>query len=564
MNRRWIVLTLAVSFMAACATSQSPTPELEPTQARPTRTPPPPATAVPTISPVILQVGEPLSDFRGRYFSASGDCTACHQNLEDESGSDVSIGSAWRSSMMANSARDPFWQASVRSEIASRPNAAASIENTCATCHMPMARYTDRVEGGQAGIFGSDLIDPDHPLHDLAMDGVSCTLCHQVLDEGLGFQASYNGGFEVDLETAPGERLIYGPYSVDEPAVIAMQAASGYVPTQGLQLGDSELCGTCHTFFAGSTFPIQTTYFEWFYSDARGVQTCQDCHMPEAVGGVRIATASEFPRSPFAEHVLVGGNAYMLELLKTFVDELSLTASAEQFEITKQRTIDQLQNRSVEIEIEEIRLSGGRLTADLRIKNLAGHKFPSGFPSRRAWIRFVIEDSSGQIVFESGGFDALGKIIYNNGDQDPTRFEPHYLAVVQPEQVQIYESIMADANGEITTELMGAVEYLKDNRIMPAGQDKFGAVESIQPSGKAVGDEDFQGGVDEIQYAIDLRQFQGPFTVTIEVLYQSISPTWTEAMRGQASDETVRFLRLYDAVPNIPVVVARESIEIGG
>lgn len=558
-----MVLTLAVVFMPACATSQSPTPELEPTQARPTRTPPPPATAVPTISPVILQVGEPLSDFRGRYFAASGACTACHQNLEDESGSDVSIDASWRSSMMANSARDPFWQASVRSEVASRPNAAASIENTCATCHMPMASYTDRVEGGQAGIFGSDLLDPDHPLHELAMDGVSCTLCHQVLDEGLGFQASYNGGFEVDLETAPGERLIYGPYSVDEPAVIAMQAASGYVPTQGLQLGDSELCGTCHTFFAGSTFPIQTTYFEWFYSDSRGVQTCQDCHLPEAVGGVRIATTSEFPRSPFAEHVLVGGNAYMLELLKTFVDELSLTASAEQFEITKQRTIDQLQNRSVEIEIEEMRLSGGRLTADLRIKNLAGHKFPSGFPSRRAWIRFVIEDSSGQIVFESGGFDALGKITHNNGDQDPTRFEPHYLAVVQPEQVQIYESIMADANGEITTELMGAVEYLKDNRIMPAGQDKFGAVESIQPSGKAVGDEDFQGGVDGIQYAIDLRQFQGPFTVTIEVLYQSISPTWTEAMRGQASDETVRFLRLYDAVPNIPVVVARESIEIG-
>lgn len=558
-----MVLTLAVPFMAACATSQSPTPELEPTQARPTRTPPPPATAVPTISPVILQVGEPLSDFRGRYFSASGACTACHQNLEDESGADVSIDSSWRSSMMANSARDPFWQASVRNEIASRPNAAASIENTCATCHMPMASYTDRVEGGQAGIFGSDLLDPDHPLHELAMDGVSCTLCHQVLDEGLGFQASYNGGFEVDLETAPGERLIYGPYSVDEPAVIAMQAASGYVPTQGLQLGDSELCGTCHTFFAGSTFPIQTTYFEWFYSDSRGVQTCQDCHLPEAVGGVRIATTSEFPRSPFAEHVLVGGNAYMLELLKTFVDELGLTASAEQFEITKQLTIDQLQNRSVEIEIEEIRFSGGRLTADLRIKNLAGHKFPSGFPSRRAWIRFVIEDSSGQIVFESGGFDALGKITHNNGDQDPTRFEPHYLAVVQPEQVQIYESIMADANGEITTELMGAVEYLKDNRIMPAGQDKFGAVESIQPSGKAVGDEDFQGGVDGIQYAIDLRQFQGPFTVTIEVLYQSISPTWTEAMRGQASDETVRFLRLYDAVPNIPVVVASESIEIG-
>jgi hypothetical protein len=261
--------------------------------------------------------------------------------------------------------------------------------------------------------------------------------------------------------------------------------------------------------------------------------------------------------------VLVGGNAYMLELLKTFVEELCLTASAEQFDVTRQRTVEQLGNQTVELEIEKMHLSGGRLTADIRLKNLAGHKFPSGFPSRRAWIRFVIEDGSGQIVFESGGTDAVGKIIHNNGDDDPTVFEPHYMAIVQPEQVQIYESIMANASGEVTTELMGAAEYLKDNRIMPAGQDKFGAVESIQPRGKAVGDEDFQGGVDEIQYAIDLREETGPFTVIVEVLYQSIAHPWIEAMRNLGTEEVKQFLRLYDAVPNAPVVVARESIEIG-
>lgn len=98
---------------------------------------------------------------------------------------------------------------------------------------------------------------------------------------------------------------------------------------------------------------------------------------------------------------------------------------------------------------------------------------------------------------------------------------------------------------------------------MPAGQDKFGAVESIQPRGNAVGDEDFQGGVDEIQYAIDLRNEQGPFTVTLEVSYQSIAHPWTESMRGLGTDEVERFLRLYDSVPNVPVVIARESVEIG-
>ena len=573
MKNRWIVWSIAglqigILLLAACATSQPATPTSNPTPARPTRTPPPPATAIPTVSPIILQAGEPLSEHRGRYFSASGVCTPCHQNMKDDSDANVSIDEFWRSSMMANSARDPFWQASVRNETIARPEQALSIEDTCATCHMPMASYTQGVNGVQFEIFGSGLtspglLDPEHPLHDLAMDGVSCTLCHQVIEEGLGFQSSYNGGFEVDIETEPGDRVAYGPYSVEEPHIVSMQSTSGYIPTQGLHLGDSELCGTCHTYFVGSSFPLQTTYFEWFYSDHRGVQTCQDCHMPEAVGGVRIATESDFPRSPFSEHVLVGGNAYMLDLFKTFVDDLGLTASAEQFEVTRQRTVEQLRNQTVELEFEQMHLSGGRLTADLRIKNLTGHKFPSGFPSRRAWIRFVIADGNGQIVFESGGTDAVGRIIHNNGDADPTVFEPHYLAIVQPEQVQIYESIMANASGEIITELMGATEYLKDNRIMPAGQDKFGAVEAIQPRGNAVGDEDFQGGVDEIQYAIDLREETGPFTVTVEVLYQSIAHPWVDAMRGLGSDEVEKFLRKYDAVPNEPVVVASETIEIG-
>ncbi|MFQ5944167.1 MAG: hypothetical protein ACE5JF_11490 [Anaerolineales bacterium] len=564
MHKRIVFFALAASFLPGCAGNQPPAPTLEPTQARPTRTPPPPATAVPTVGPVILLSGAPLSEHRGRYFSASGVCTPCHQNLEDDSGSDVSIDAFWRSSMMANSARDPFWQASVRSEILSNPDESASIEDTCATCHMPMARYSEAKEGGQVKVFGDGLTDPDHPLHDLAMDGVSCTLCHQVIEEGLGFQTSYNGGFEVDIETISGERVVYGPYTVEEPHLVAMRDASGYIPAQGLHLGDSELCATCHTYFVRSTFPLQTTYFEWFYSDHRGVQTCQDCHMPEATGGVRIASSSEFPRSPFAEHVLVGGNVYMLELLKTFVDQLELTASAAQFEVTQQRTVELLQNQAVELEIDEMRLSGGRLTADIRIRNLSGHKFPSGFPSRRAWIRFVVVDGNGQIVFESGGVDASGRIVHNNGDKDITALEPHYLAIVQQEQVQIYESIMMNADGEITTHLMQAAQYLKDNRIMPAGQDKFGAVESIQPRGKAVGDEDYQGGVDEIQYAIDLRQEQGPFSVTVEVLYQSIAHPWIEAMRGRGSEETEGFLRLYDAVPNIPVVVASETVEMDG
>ena len=49
-------------------------------------------------------------------FHTSDRCMACHNQLTTPNGQDVSIGLDWRSSMMANSARDPYWQASIRRE----------------------------------------------------------------------------------------------------------------------------------------------------------------------------------------------------------------------------------------------------------------------------------------------------------------------------------------------------------------------------------------------------------------------------------------------------------------
>src|SRR5688572_30210979 len=64
-------------------------------------------------------------------FQTSSECMACHNSLTTPSGEDVSIGAAWRGSMMANSARDPYWQASVRREIMDHPDAVEEIENEC-------------------------------------------------------------------------------------------------------------------------------------------------------------------------------------------------------------------------------------------------------------------------------------------------------------------------------------------------------------------------------------------------------------------------------------------------
>ncbi len=50
----------------------------------------------------------------------------------------------------------------------------------------------------------------------------------------------------------------------------------------------------------------------------------------------------------------------------------------------------------------------------------------------------------------------------------PDRFEPHYAEIRNAGQVQIYEAIMADSKGAVTTGLLHAVRYLKDNRTAAA------------------------------------------------------------------------------------------------
>ncbi len=561
-------LLLGFALLAGCIPTPAPIPTATPAPARPTRTPPPPPTPILTPTVEAIYEGRPLSTYQGTLFAASGACTPCHQGMTDDMGADVSIDSAWRASLEANAAIDPFFLAVAQAETTSRPEPAGQIEDTCAKCHMPMASTTLAEDDELARIFEDGLLNPKHELHELATDGVSCTLCHQITESGLGFPDSYGGGYEIDTSRSPGERLIYGPYSVEEEALDLMQISSGYVPTQGLHIAQSELCATCHTLFTSgqfeSGFPLQATYMEWFYSDYRRVRSCQDCHMPEAVGGVRIASSSEYPRSPFNQHLFPGSNAYMLELFGVFAEEFDLAASAAEISESHARTLAFMGSEAAQVVLEEIQLSGSRLRVDVRVENDTGHKLPTGFPSRRAWLHFTVMDPKGTVLFESGGWDDHGRILEDDRNQDPTAIEPHYVAIVQPEQVQIYEAIPRDAAGVATTSWTRAVGYLKDNRLPPIGFDASDQIGSIRVWGRAVEDENFLGGEDSIQYALDLGAAQGPFTVEVELLYQSIATPWAGELRRTSAPEVDRFLRFYDQLPNAPIPLASASETVGG
>jgi hypothetical protein len=565
-------------LMAACGTTApEATATAPPTKApRATNTPPPTATVFAPASAdaeTISREGGRLPVHAGELFSSSGTCTICHVNMIDDSGTDVSIDAFWRSTMMANAARDPYWQAAVRREVEALPELSDVIQDKCTTCHMPMAQYSASVSGEASLLFGDQgFLAQENELNSLALDGVSCTVCHQIRQDGLGTEASFSGGFYIDTTLRAPDRLLFGPYKSSEQDARLMQGASGYRPEQGLHLSGSELCASCHTLYTpyvdatgkiAGEFPEQVPYFEWYYSDYRRIENCQGCHMPEADGGVRIATTSQRLRSPFAQHSFVGGNAYMLSILDRFGDELGVTASSQQFQATIGRTLDQLHNDTATLTIEAARISGSRVILDLTINSLVGHKFPTGYPSRRAWLHILVMDSGGQVVFESGGVNPDGSIVGNDNDADPSLYEQHYQAIVQPDQVQIYEAILRNSEGDLTTMLMRAAGYVKDNRLIPTGFEKSAPYEDIAVRGGAYEDLNFDDGADSIQYVVELGSAPGPYLVRAELLYQSIGFRWIENLHDQEGAEIIRFLSYVEAVPNTPALIAAVELELG-
>lgn len=513
----------------------------------------------------------PLPTERGEWFSASGACTNCHSNMQDEMGNDVSIDADWRSTMMANAARDPYWQASVRVETILAPQIADVIEDKCATCHMPMARTSALFQDADRVILDDGFLSPDNPLHTLAMDGNSCTLCHQIEAEHLGEQPSFSGGFVIYEDYPENARPSYSRFEVAQNFSTVMQSASGFIPLRSQHITESVLCASCHTLWTpyvddtgeiAGTFPEQMPYFEWLHGGFSAVQPCQGCHMPRARGAVVTSTTGGDPREPFFQHIFVGGNAYMPQVFMQHGEDMGVTAGYDHFEATRGRVLEQLQTRTAKLSIPEISLEGTQLEAQVRIQVLTGHKFPAGFPSRRTFLHVTVKDGNGDVIFESGAYEDNGRVIGDNHDDDPLRYEPHYTVITDPDQVQIYESVMIDSAGRPTTALLRAAQYIKSNRLLPNGFDKTTAGPDIAVVGAALVDPDFIGGGDRVRYVVDVGEAEGPFTVEAELMYLSIGFNWAEKARGFNTEETDFFLSLYDSVPNTPVTVASASAEI--
>jgi hypothetical protein len=501
-------------------------------------------------------------------FVTADTCMACHNNLISRTGEDVSIFADWRASMMANSARDPYWMAAVRREVMDHPAEAAAIEDECSVCHMPMTTFPERAAGRKGRVF--DHLRPgrtDNGNARLAADGVSCTVCHQIQPANLGTAASFTGGYVIDVNGAPGTRRLFGPYLVDTGRTRVMQSASGFQPSQSAHVQQSELCATCHTLFtkalatgaSGIRLPEQMAYPEWQQSAYKDSQTCQSCHMPVVEGEMPLTQVLGQPREGLSRHTYRGGNFFMMKMLDRYRDDLGVRATPREMAAAITHSMKHLQEDTARLVVSRTDRTADVLVADVDVESLAGHKLPTGYPSRRVWLHVTVRDAAGRVVFESGAFSPDGRIAGNDNDADAMKVEPHYGEITQPDQVQVYESMMEDPAGRITTGLLSGVRYVKDNRLLPRGLSKAAVTADIAVQGGAAQDLDFGEGRDRVTYRVPLNGAQGPLTVTAELWYQPIGYRWAVNLRNYDAPEPKRFIAYWDSMAGESAIVLARS-----
>ena len=538
----------------------------------------------------------------GEFTNAATCGATCHKASNPTltySGKDISPGTQWKHSVMANAFADPYWQAAVEDEVNSFPHLSGLIEDTCTRCHAPMGSTHAHDNDLNLDIDGHYRFDTAQTeMHSRA--GVSCTVCHQIDAGNLGTASSFSGGFTIISDPSNTDyKKIYGQYG--SPTGNNMFTQTGHKPTEGAHISQSTLCATCHTLYTptldpqtgiptGNSFLEQGPYLEWqnsvFATGQAQEAQCQDCHMAEPEAGYTTAISLQ-PRSapnrtPYAQHTLPGGNAHLLEILRDYRGELGLEASTSVSGFNNQISETRnFLNSATSIAISAPSQIDNNLQFAIEITNHAGHKMPSAYPSRRMWLQVTVKDKDANIIFESGKPDDRGYISTDEmrlkadcmsahkleGFDSQLCYEQHRDVINDQSQVAIYETVLGDVNNQITHTLLQGSSYLKDNRIPPSGftSSKAATIETQTIPAGVTGDNDFncvnsaEGcGADTVHYQVNITAQNGPYSVESRLLYQSTQPGFVDGMHNDG-ERINRFKVMYDAVPPSVEILAIAS-----
>ncbi len=478
--------------------------------------------------------GTQMGELNPSTLQASTNCRACHGNFDQANEPSFT----WQGSLMGQAGRDPLFFAQMTLANQDVSNAG----HFCMRCHVPMSMVTRHAVPADGSALSS-----------LDRDGVSCHLCHTMVDP------IYKPGVSP-LEDAPilagllsGAPQHYGNamFVVDPtatrrgPLPDAWDAPHGFITSAFHTTGD--FCGTCHEVGnvavslqpngtyrynaldtpapsenCGELFPLERTYSEWKLSafanggvDMGGrfngtgptvVSTCQDCHMPKAQ-----AQACSFgPQRPnAARHEFAGASAQVLDIIAAYtqgdpaVNQSALAQGRAAAVLMLQRAAS-------------LQASQASQWLNVRVINEGGHKLPTGhIEGRRVWVNVAFKNSSGQVIGERGGYDA-GTATLDTATT--TVFEMHV-------------GLSADAasatglpQGE-TTHMALADTIVKDNRIPPRG---FNNATYAAAGAPAVGAAYADG-----QYWADVPYFvpQGATSAVVNLYYQNTPREYIDHLR---------------------------------
>jgi hypothetical protein len=355
----------------------------------------------------------------------------------------------------------------------------------------------------------------------------------------------------------------------------------------------------------------QTTYPEWAFSAYRSgtlgqeklpggpgatPQTCQQCHMASVDSAgkpllSKIASIEEYSnypqtdyrlpaaqidlpvRSGYAQHQLVGLNFFLIEMAQQFTDIFGIRSqdpglggmNVAPLQVTENMIVQQANQSTVQLSAQPSwDAATGTLSTQVTVNNLAGHKFPSGVSFRRAFIEFQVQDAMGKTLWSSGRSNDQGVLTDERGQaiagefwwqadcraRLPNAWQPHFEQIDKQNQAQVYQELITNASGQLTTSFLAINAHPKDNRLQPHGflpeaeriaiaaalgdrtplhQAGFPMDENlgvaVGPEGEAARDPDYQNGSGQDQLRYVASGLSGkPARVSVQLYYQSIPP----------------------------------------
>ncbi len=292
-------------------------------------------------------------------------CGECHQEIYKE----------WASSMHARSTAldDPIHGAFYRKVMGDPTKEGVTSKKgkypVCLRCHAPNAaiRKTTKLDAKPA-----------------FREGVNCVFCHTITafkgtEKPDGKLRLGQAAYEVSktaLQAPSGRNYSTLPESEDETPVskpfhpFPMEGGSAIV------FRTNAVCMGCHDRrknFHG--VPLCATGDE--IKESNSQVTCQSCHMPMVDG--------------HASHSMAGGHD------------------------------GNMVRRAIAVELD-VRDAGDNLSAEVRVRNLLPHKFPTGAPFRVAYLKLAAYDADGKLLWQNFKThplkdDSQAALVYTLGDK---------------------------------------------------------------------------------------------------------------------------------------------------